>query len=73
VRRLAAALQDGCNDDPGDFIAFAAGQDFVLDSFVSGKQNMGVLQGMVYWWRGSGADRNNRFTDLWTVRKQKSP
>jgi transglutaminase-like putative cysteine protease len=58
-------------NDPGDFIAMAGGQDFLLDSFVSGKQNTPVFQGIAYWWRGSGPDRNNRYTELWTVRKQK--
>ena len=57
-------------NDRGDFIAMAAGQDLLLDSFVSGKQNTPLFQGVVYWWRGSGADRNYRFDELWTVRKE---
>jgi len=59
-------------NDPGDFIAMAGGQDFLLESFVAGKQNIAVFQGVAYWWRGSGADTNSRFEDLWTVRKQRA-
>jgi len=58
-------------NDPGDFIAMANGQDFLLDSFISGKQNIPVFQGIAYWWRGIGADTNSRFDDFWTVRRQK--
>ncbi len=57
-------------NDPGDFIAMANGQDFLLDSFISGKQNTPLFQGIVHWWRGSGADKNYRFDELWTVRKE---
>ncbi|MGA2259477.1 MAG: transglutaminase domain-containing protein [Thermoguttaceae bacterium] len=58
-------------NDPGDFISMASGQDFLLDSFVSGKQNTSLFQGIVYWLRGSSADKTNRFEELWTVRKEK--
>ncbi|MEI8375074.1 MAG: transglutaminase domain-containing protein [Planctomycetota bacterium] len=60
-------------NDPGDAITMASGQDLLLDSFVSGKQNISVFQGITYWWRGSGEDKSHRFDDLWTVRKEKMP
>ena len=43
-------------NDPGDFIAMANDGDLVLDSFHWGKQNYGVIQGLVYWWLGVGTE-----------------
>ncbi len=60
-------------DDPGDFLVLEVDQDLTLDSFVSGKQNVFVMQGIDYWWSGSGADKNNRFEEKWTVEKEELP
>ena len=60
-------------NDPGDFIVMAVDQDSTLDSFVSGKQNAFVMQGIYYWWRGGGADKNSRYEEKWTVEKEDLP
>ncbi len=56
-------------NDPGDFIAMANDEDLVLDSFHWGKQNYGVIQGLIYWWLGVGPETDSRFADQWTVEK----
>ena len=60
-------------NDPGDFIVMEVDQDITLDSHVSGKQNAFVMQGVFHWWGGSGADKNNRYEEKWTVEKEELP
>lgn len=59
-------------NDPGDLIAMAAGEDLLLNSFLSsGPSSRSVMQGIVYWWRGSGPDKNSRFEEHWSVETAK--
>lgn len=57
-------------NDPGDFVTLMTDEDILVDSFVSGQHNSGVMQGILWWWRGSGSNRNSRFDEKWTVREQ---
>ncbi len=57
-------------NDAGDFVTFANDQSLMLDLFVSGNVDIPIFQGLAHWWRGSGADRNSRFTEMWTVQKK---
>jgi hypothetical protein len=56
--------------DGGDFIAFADDQSLLVNTIDFGPATVPILQGIAYWWRGSGADRNNRYTETWTVQKK---
>jgi hypothetical protein len=60
-------------NDEGDHIAFARDQDYIVNSFVSGQQHVAIFQGVTYWWRGSGNDKNSREDEHWTVTKEKLP
>ena len=50
-------------NERGDFLAFAADQDFEVDTIVFGKQHIGSFQGIAHWWRGSGPATNSRFEE----------
>jgi len=56
--------------DGGDHIAFVKDQAMLIDSFIAGQAKMTISQGIFYWWRGSGADKNGRFEEKWTVEKK---
>ena len=58
-------------NDPGDFITFTNDSDLLLNSFVRGPQNVRDLQGIIYWWRGSGNDEGNHVDSMWTVEENK--
>ncbi|HEX3314152.1 MAG TPA: transglutaminase-like domain-containing protein [Gemmataceae bacterium] len=60
-------------NEGGDFLAFAADQDFEVETHVSGKQHIDIFQGIVHWWRGNGPSTNSRFEERWTVTKEKLP
>ena len=60
-------------NEGGDFLTFAADQDFEVETHVSGKQHIDIFQGVVHWWRGSGTGKNSRFEEHWTVTKEKLP
>lgn len=54
-------------NDNGDHIAMAIDQDLQVNSLVSGMQTIGVIQGLLYWWRGRGPDKEAKYDELWTV------
>jgi Transglutaminase-like superfamily len=57
----------------GDFLAFAADQDFVIDTIAFGNQRIDIFQGIAHWWRGSGPSTDSRRQERWTVTKEKTP
>jgi transglutaminase-like putative cysteine protease len=57
-------------NDPGDFLVLHVDQDLGLNSFVQGKQTLFGLQGVYYWWRGTGQGNEARFQEKWVVEKQ---
>lgn len=57
-------------NDPGDFLALMSDEDALLESFVSGQKHVRYMQGIHYWWQGSGSGKNGRFNEKWTVREQ---
>jgi hypothetical protein len=79
VDSSAAVTDKSSNDfshignENGDFLAMANDLDLSVDSVISGRQNVSVIQGITYWWRGSGGDQGNRYEDFWTVQKEKAP
>jgi len=58
-------------NDHGDHVAFMLDEDAVVNSFITGWQKVPLLQGIIYWWRGSGSGNGSRFDDLWTVQQEK--
>jgi hypothetical protein len=54
-------------NDPGDFITFTNDCDMLLNSFIRGPQNIRDLQGITYWWHGTGNDDGSHADTMWTV------
>ncbi len=58
-------------NDRGDHLAMVVDQDLLVDSRRWGKKNLLFLQGLAYWWSGSGPDGNGSYRQSWKVEKLK--
>lgn len=54
--------------DPGDHLVLMSDEDVLVDSIAFGPQHLRYMQGVHYWWRGSGNKKDLHFEERWTVR-----